>query len=263
MARVDGKFIKGTVGKVVYKEYRGEQVIQESPKYGPGSQTEGTKKAATVFGIASKLATSFRDRMASVITDHVDGPMVNRFNSEVMAVLNQTVNKETQTFQFKPASFNRLIGFEFNMNSPVRNMFFAQPQVTVSGNNLAVDFPEIKIPSELKFPKETKLCMLHVATGLFDLTYGHVKLNPIESIEIEYPYKPVLLAPRQVNFEIEPGCLCITIISFQFFRNTFAGKLFLNTKKFNPVAILHTFIADGAVDAERTKSWREIDFKTL
>ncbi|MDR6782327.1 hypothetical protein ABIE26_001185 [Pedobacter africanus] len=262
MASLDGKFIKGTAGSVVYKKYRNKQIVTSKPEFSPGSQTEATKLAAASFGLAVKLAKHIRHNLDPVVTEFFDGPMVNRFNSELIYVLNQVFDPETEVFTFNTESFSRLAGFEFNMDSPVRDNFFVQPEATVSSTTLKIEIPEIHQPHELKFPKDGRKCVLGLAVGMYDLKHGRMTLSPIQSTTIDWTYDPMVVPPKTFEFEIEPGCLCIPVISMQFVRTTFAGTIVVNNKSFNPVAILRAFIAAGEPEKSRTKSWQSMDFKT-
>lgn len=262
MARLDGKFIKGTAGPIVYKRYRDLQVVQGRPRFTPGSQTKETKRAAAEFGLASKLSMNIRDNLSSIVTDFFDGKMVNRMNSEVIYILNQALDPQTGIYQFKSDSFSRLTGFEFNFNSPVRDNFFAQPQLTATETTLDIKIPELHLPQEMKFPKDGPLCKLSFAVGFFDLVHGRMELSPIQSTEIKYSFSPELIPEQNLSFEIEPGCLCITVISMQYCRSIFIGQVLTNTKSFNPVAVLNTFIAEGTVDQQRTKDWNSMGFST-
>lgn len=261
MARLDGKFIKGIVGPTVYKKYRNKQVVQQAPEYSPSSQTEGTKASASVFGVASNLAMTFRDTLNPIITDEVPGDMVNRLNSEVVNILNQSIDPVNGGFIFNTDSFSRLNGFEFNSKSMVRDIFFVQPSLLVTGNQLEINVPEIPMPAGFKYPKGIQWCMMSFGLGMYDLTNGHSFFAPVESKEIKYEYDSVPIPSQKFNFEIEPGALCIVVISLQFLKNTFAGRMFYNTIDFNPVAILKAFIAEGTVDQGRLKQWEEIQFK--
>lgn len=262
MARLEGKFIKGIVGPTVYKKYRDKQVVQKAPEYSPSSQSEASKESATIFGIASNLAMTFRDTLNPIITDEVPGDMVNRLNSDVVNILNQSLDPVNGGFVFNTNSFNRLNGFEFNSKSMVRDNFFAQPSLHVTGSQLAINIPEIQMPAEFKYPKGIEWCMLSFGLAMFDLSYGHAFFSPVEKKEIKYAYDAAPIPAQQFSFEIEPGCLCIVVISLQFLKNTFAGRMFYNTIDFNPVAILNAFIADGNVDVERLKNWDQMKFKT-
>ncbi|MFA4868111.1 MAG: hypothetical protein WC623_07930 [Pedobacter sp.] len=261
MARVDGKFITGKIGPTVYKKYRNKQVIQQTPVFTPSSHTEPSKITAKIFGKASTLARILRDNLSTITTEFTDGEMVNRLNSEVIHILNQCKNLEKGIFNFNNDSFDRLNGFEFNHGSLVRNIFHVRPELEVTGNQLKINIPEMRLPQEFNFPKEIDQCMMSFGLGMFDLTNGQHYFNPIQSTEIEYQYQAKVITPQQFKFEIEPGCLCVIVISLQFLRNTFAGKMFYNTIDFNPTAILKAFISDGKAVKTKAINWQKMDFK--
>ena len=261
MARVNGKFITGKIGPTVYKKYRNKQVIQKKPVFTPSSYTEPSKITAKIFGKASTLAMTMRNNLNPITTDFTDGEMVNRLNSEVVHILNQCKNIDKGIFDFRSDSFDRLNGFEFNQHSLVRNIFHVRPELEVTGNKLKISIPEMRLPQELNFPKEIRHCMLSFGLGIFDLTNGLHYFNPVQSTEIEYKYQADVIPPQQFEFKIQPGCLCVTVISLQFLRNTFAGKMFYNTIDFNPVAILKAFISDGEATKVKTINWQEMGFK--
>lgn len=261
MARIDGKFITGKIGATVYKKYRNKQVIQQSPIFNPSSHTASSKITAKIFGKASTLAMTLRDNLNPITTNFTDGEMVNRLNSEVIHILNQCKNIEKGFFDFHNDSFDRLNGFEFNQRSLVRNIFHIRPELAITANQLKISIPEMRLPQEFNFPKEIGNCMLSFGLGMFDLTNGQYHFNPIQSTEITYKYKPDVIVPQQFEFEIEPGCLCIVVISLQFLRNTFAGKMFYNTADYNPVAILKAFIADGEAALTKAINWNTMDFQ--
>ncbi|WP_285057411.1 hypothetical protein [Pedobacter ginsengisoli] len=260
MAKLDGKFLRGMIGPVVNKKYRGIQVITQSPRYDPNKRTEPSKKAAVKFGVASNLAASIRGNFYNVIVQLYDGPMINRLLKEVRIILGQSLDQETDTFNFDSESFSRLNGFEFNEESPVRDNLFVQPATMLIGQNLQVQFPDIHIPRDLKFPKTSNICMLGVAVGMYDLSYGRMILSPVQSVEIINSPDGVVIPAKQFDFEIEPGCLCIVVISLQYLKTTFAGKMLINDKQFSPCGILSATIAGGQVDELKTKHWKKMDF---
>lgn len=190
--------------------------------------------------------------------------MVYRLNTEVLYRLHQAMNKETGSYHFTAQSFDRLNGFEFNIGSLVKRYFFARPDISIAGTQLRVIVPEMNIPRDLKFPKEARGCKLNICLTMYDLTYGHRFKASIKTIEILYDQAhSVVTAPEQLDFEIEPGCLCIVSISLQYIEKTFSGDVIMNNKTFNPSAIVKALVAAGDVDLERTKNWQEIKFKIV
>jgi hypothetical protein len=263
MAKFDGKFLTGIVGPVVYKKYRGMQLVTAKSRLTLERQTPNTHKAAAIFGLTSSLAADMRRNVGKVVTDFYDGTMVYRFKTAVQLAMRQAMDPETGTYHFTTNSFDRLNGFEFNADSPVMHHLFVQPEQQLTGNTLTLKLPEMKIPQDLKFPKKASSCILNIAVGMYDLTYGHSIICPIQSIEIPYSYETEILPERQFDFVIVPGCLCITLLSFQFVQKTFSGNQIINSKGFNPVALFRATIADGTVDKEHTKGWQSMRFKLI
>lgn len=260
MATQKGKFIKGTVGPVVYRPYRGKQVIQARPNFTALSQSKGTKEAASIFGIASNLAGEIRNHLEPG-TGFSDGTMFIRLTAELLYVLRGAKNPGAKKYNFKARSFERLDGFEFNINSPLRKQIFVAPVLRQEPDRIIVELPEMKIPQDLKFPKEASACLLGVSMVSFDLDYGHVKPSELQYTELPYGYHYTPYPARNFEFELVPGCLGIVVMSLNYVSKTFNGNLVLNSKLFSPAVVLKAFVADGQVDPELTKSWKSIQFK--
>ncbi|TKC58142.1 hypothetical protein FBD94_19530 [Pedobacter hiemivivus] len=260
MGKLDGKFIRGAVGDITFKKVGKKQYVQKKSKMTVKDQTEATKKSAQVFGQASSLASSIRVSLDSIIGFY-DTFMVSRFTGDTGYVLNTALVAETQKFVFNPNSFNRFNGFEFNLNSPVKNYLFAQPEVTTSGNTLELTLPEMNIPQDLRFPQPGRNCIIALQIAQFDLKHGYHMESNIQSAEINYAYKPAIIPASKFTFEIAPGCLCIIGIALKYYEKTFAGNDTVNNKTFNPSAILKAFMTEGEPNMEITGAWLEMDFK--
>jgi hypothetical protein len=261
MAKFDGKHFRGVAGPVIFKTYRGQQLATSKPKFNPQKQTKESKASASLFGKASNLAASFRAELSPLIIKLYDGGMINRLNTETMYCLNQAINKKTQTFHFEENSFQRLNGFEFNNQALLRNNFLVQPQTELSGNILSVKIPEMHLPGDLTYPKGCTTCVVAIEVAMFDLVNGKRSRCPIQFTEIETNHKDKVIEPVQFDFEIERGCLCVIMFALQYTKAAFAGTMLLNTKEFNPTAILKAFIVPGEVDVSKTKKWKEMKFK--
>jgi hypothetical protein len=256
MGTIKGKFIKGKAGSLVYREYRGKQIVQGIPDVIKTHRTEGTKKAAKIFGKASKLAGGIRWGLAYACANFYDGTMIYRFNTEILRCLNAIKDPETQQFNFSSDSFSTLAGFEFNTESMVKNNFFVQPSVAIEGTRLQVTIPEMQIPSALKWPIDRpECCKMIITNTMIDLKHGCTRnLKDPQVMEIPYSYTPSVVGAQTFDFEIVPGCLCVTAISLQYIEKTFVGQNIVNSKIFNPAAILHAYIDDGIIDPALTKA---------
>lgn len=261
MATIKGKFIKGKAGSLVFREYRKTQIVSGIPEVIPSHRTEGTKKAATLFGKSSKLAGGIRWGLAHICGKLYDGTMIYRHNTEILRCLTAAKDANNQ-LDFNANSFRSLAGFEFNVGSMVKNHFYVQPQITFEDSKLQITIPEIKIPSDLKWPIDRpKTCKLLIATSIIDLKSGSTNFAEPQVMDIPYTYTPSLVASQTFEFEMIPGCLHITAITLQYVEQSFIGETTINTKDFNPAAILHAHIAEGDTDPALTKEWYQFDEK--
>jgi hypothetical protein len=261
MAIIKGNYLRGLVGSVVAREHRGQQVIQSKPKTPKNHRTEGTEKAAKVFGLASKLANAIRHGLHEAYGTYYDGTMIYRLNTEVLHCLNKVKRQEDQDFDLIESSFQGLAGFEFNINSPVRHQLLVQPGIVVEDRQLHITTPELKLPSSLKFPNQNGSCKLALCQAQVDLSNGCSEYMLTQVMDIPYTHQVSTLPLQNFTFDMEPGCLSVIAISLQFIERTFVGDLIINSKNFNPAAILHTHFIPGEADAGQTRYWRDFNFR--
>jgi hypothetical protein len=261
MAIIKGNYLRGLIGNVIAREHFGQQVIQSKPETPISHRTEGTEKAAKVFGLASKLANAIRYGLHTAYGTYNDGTMIYRLNTEVLHCLNKVKIPKEKIFDLKEDSFQGLAGFEFNINSPVRYQFLVQPQIVVDGTQLHITIPELNLPRALKFPNPSGYCKLALCQAQIDLSSGKSEYMPAQVMDIPYSYRPSTLPSQKFTFDMERGCLNIIGISLQFVEKTFVGDMLTNSKNFNPAAILHTHFTQGEADAKQTEDWHEFDFK--
>jgi hypothetical protein len=257
MATLKGKFITGTAGANVYKKYRNKQVVTALPHFFPEKMTQPTKNAAATFGKSSKLAGRIRAALSKVITPNYDGTVVYRFNTEVLSCLNIAKNAANQTYEFTPDSFDSLAGFDFNVHSPMRYQLLAKPVIDITETLLRVTFPEMNAPEELRFPKSITNCKILINTAMVDLQNSRIRVCMPQSLDVGYAFPSSMIPAHTFDFDI-PGVLCIVGFSLQYFENTFAGNFYVNSKSFNPSAILYARIAPGELDGALTKDFSQV-----
>lgn len=257
MARLDGKFIRGIVGPVTYKTHGDKQIVQAKSKKAQIDMTVATYDAAFIFGRASTLAAYIRVATDPII-DFYDGKMIFRLTGECNQILQQASVDKDKVFDFSQDYFNRLNGFEFNQESPVKTYLFAQPQVTLTEQNVTIDLPEMQIPGDLKFPANARYCTVAFSVALFDLNNEQYKSHEIQSFEIELQPKSFTLPPQQLIFEAAPGCLCVISLALYYFEKSFAGKKMVNSKSFSPSAILKAAFCPG--DPVKKTDWAQMTF---
>ncbi len=252
MARIIGKFIKGVLGDAILKTYGNMQILQARPVKGNSRRTEGMDKSSSLFGVASNIACEFRTGVSKLVTQFYDGTMIFRLNTEVAHSLRYTNNPETGSFNLVADSFSRLEGFDFNAKSPLVNTLVSLPQVEIGEHSLTVSLPALEIPKNLKFPKDTKSCRMLIGRSLTDLTN---KKRKIDFVTFDVLNKKGITVPQSWEFETEPGCVCIVVISLQFIQSSLAGETVINNKTFNPATILKAVVLEGQVNKANTKTW--------
>lgn len=257
MARMDGKFIRGIAGDLTFRKVKDQQIVQGKTKKKQIDMTAATCNAAFIFGRASTLASYIRVEIDPIIGFY-DGGMISRFTGECNQILQQAATAEENVYDYSQTHFNRLNGFEFNIESPVKNYLFAQPIVTLTEQTVTIDLPEIKIPKELKFPENAQYCTVAFSVSLFDLNTNQYFSNEIKSFEIEWKPKAFSFPAQQLVFEGSPGCLCIIALALYYSERTFAGKAVLNNKKLSPSAILKADFCPG--ETVPKNGWQEMTF---
>ncbi len=261
MARIIGKYIRGAVGDVVFKTHGDIQILQARPRKKKSRQSKKTKKAASIFGLASSLAAEFRRKLSALVTTFYDGTMIFRLNTEVLQSLRQANNPETNTFHFLNDSFVRLDGFDFNIKSPLYNNLLLLPEVEISSPVVTVSLPGLEMSKDLKFPVDIVFCNVLIGCSFYDIAGLHTKTEFVSFLAENK--KGTCTLPQRWEFELHPGCVCITAISLQYIKSGLAGDTIVNSKTFNPAAILKALVLDGEVDNAVTEKWKVSKHKPI
>lgn len=241
MATFDGKHLKGLVGNLVVRKGKNKQIVQTVPA--SVKQTIATKKASGVFGKGSKLAGAIRQNLDIIINKNYDSEMINRFNAPVTTVLRQCYNAETEKFDFREDSFERLAGFEFNSKSLVINSLWVKPEMRFSANTLTILIPEIKIPGQLKFPARANVCELGITLSQIALKEG--LQNSPQFLKVELHKEQEVIPAHEFTFEVQDGICCVAGIGLNYYSLQNNMKTELNSKTFNPAAVIGAIITPG------------------
>lgn len=242
MAKFDGKQLIGLIGNIVIKKGRGKTTIAQT-KAENVRQTPATVEAGSIFGKASKLGKTIRTDLNVLIQDHYDGTMINRFNTVNRELLSRCYSKDTKSFTFKQDSFERLQSFEFNASSPLARSLWVKPEVTLTGNQLQLNLPEIQISDQLRFPSNANTCEIKIAVAMLVLNPALHHTNQYRSIQVSKGQG--IIPARQFSFEVPDGCLCVVGMSLYFTRKYEQMQTIINDKSFNPAAICGAIITPG------------------
>jgi len=239
MGKFDGKQIVGLVGGLIFKKGKNKKTIVQT-KAAKVKQSAATKESANIFGIASAFSRNLRIDLTSITQKFYDGGMVNRLTTQNRAIFEQCYNKDTKKFDFNKDSFNRLAGFEFNLESPLIDSLWVTPQVALTGNNLTLSLPTFEVPRQLKFPDNANRCELTVFLSFYILDQELHTSPAYQSIEINNDQKSV--AAQEFTFEVPDGCLCIAGIQLNYFWFSQNITTVINHKNLNPAGICAAII---------------------
>lgn len=257
MAQVNGKFVRGAVGSFIYKKVGNKQYMMAKSK-SQIAMTEATFNAAYVFGLASTFSSYVRDLPGKMIA-YYDRGMVSRLTGQCNRIFQKISNGDDTFSTSGPDYFSQLNGFEFNENSPVKRCLFAQPQVSLTEEQVVIDLPEMQLPADLVLPAGATYCTLGFKVLLFDLDEKCYFDQPAQSVEIAHKRESFTFPAQQFIFSAAPKALCIVYVSLFFSEKTFAGNAVINSVQLSPAAILRAEYSPGEAP-ERVK-WQNINFQ--
>ena len=255
MARLKGKFIVGTIGAIVYRVLYNKQILQAKRAPGKVSLAAASLCAAVMMGKVSALAKYIRQSLQKAIDGCYDGRMINRLTTEVSAIISQC--KTGNVISFSRFSFCGLSGFDFNINSPMRESIGFSPAVTQADGKLIVSLPDIVMPEQLHFPSGASACEINISVSMISLKDNLVAQYPLrQAVRVERSMQVV--PAREFTFVVPDGCLCLLSLSLKYSSVKNNMVTLYNNKTFNPVCILDAFITDGDFVADQDVLWLEM-----
>ena len=255
MGRTKGNVISGKVGHMIGRNVGDEQIWTGLGKV--PNQTEATKKSAALFGINSTLASYIRNSVC--YNSARDRTMISRLTSATYAIVRHCHDKETNSFTFKKNSFNRLDGFEFNLNSPLIDSLWVKPKLTILDKKLIVVLPEINVPKELKFPAKTISCSPLLDVFLYTPAEGYFWFKSHEIEEISNV--KAIIPAQEFIVDIPQGCIALVGLSLFYFSKEYNVKKMINSRDFSPAGISGVIINPGTCDLQDIISRWEKDLQ--
>lgn len=242
MGKFDGKNFRGLVGPLVLRTGKNGVTILQTRAH-RRKQTKGSKVTAGIFGKASTFSKAIRKDLSVLINGFYDGAMINRLVTANRQILEHCYDKDSKKYTFQEDSFSRLVGEEFNKQSPLTKSLWVVPQVNLSGNQLTLSLPELTIGEHLLFPTGSNFCQIKVVLAFFNLEHGVHKEEVTQFLEIS-DAQPEVPAHNFV-FEVPDGCLCVAGMRLEYYKLENNIKTVKNNKTFNPAAICAAIITPG------------------
>lgn len=257
MSRRKGDFIVGVLGRLVFRVVNGVQVISPRVPKGTMKQTEETKIAAKVFGMASSLSGKLRGTLKESLFGIVEPVAKNNLNGIIAQILKNCRDAETGLFEFKAESFSSLKNYEFHSSSGVGKLLGKAPTVKLRDGKMTCSLPIFDIPQHLKFPLKSFRCSINVSVSLFRLAEGLYESNAkTQTIVVN---KDMPRTERHIfEFDVPAGCLCVLSLCLQYEKAERKGWKVINNKNFNPGRICAAMISSGTYQGGDDITWVEM-----
>jgi len=257
MAKAKGKFFKGTVGPVVFKELNDQQVVCSKPAPGRMKQTEATKKAAGVFGMSSKLHNLIKESFIRDLAEFHDKSFQTRLIKELNPILNQCRDADNGKYHFGEDSFKNLMNFEFNINSKLNDRLPIKPRINHEHTTLAVQFPNWETPGRLRFKKGEEYAMMTVSVALFRLKDGlQIKMPLRQTIRLDKDIDDHLNG-RELLFDVPEDCLCVVSMFLKYYNE----YRLLNHKDMSPAAVIDAVVTTDIYQGTDDYQWTSMGIK--
>jgi len=242
MGIFDGKAWKGPIGPLSLRSYRGLQLGQSKPA--KVAHHENTKNCSATFGKSGQFASSIKMKFSYLMKGCQHGEFYNRLNSRLALILDSTRSRKNGEYDFTKDSFELLLGFDLNSESPVTNTLRVIPKWFYENNELKITLPRFKIPEQLKFPKGVPNCQITFYTLLYNLEDATAVKTP-EEHNVQLHTDDLVSEEKEFIFNVPDGTLAITGMFLEFYNFSRGFKYMFNTKAWYPASICATVLAPG------------------
>lgn len=254
MARREGNFLKGVVGKVVLKVVRGKQHVVPKPERGAVKQTVATKAAATVFGKASSLGAGIREIFEINNGSYFDSTVNSRLVSVIRDILTKCENPVTKAMKFTTTNFKSLTGFDFNKEALMEKHLRFKPGVKTKDGVMQIAFDNLSVASQFKFPAKTFKCVVSLSLAVFNLKEG-LLFNQVNTQHFKVDKNMKTVPAQTFSFDLPAGCLCLVRMSLEFFVAGKSTWKHVTAANANPSTICAAVITPGVLKKAEPRYW--------
>ena len=245
MATIDNKgMIHGTAGSVIYRTYRGKNIIQGKAK--AFKQTEKTIRSATEFGLSSSAAAVIRTAFEPAYF-FKDGTAAYRSTQLVYRSILNNVSGEKGKRDLHDANLSFLQGLDFNANSKLHEVLKMSQTVSKTSEGIvSVTLGSLNTQTDIKRPKNAsgaymkhRIRLMLVAFNFREEYYENLG---VKDIDIE-GYQNVEGQVITFNQKVPEDCLALVSMSLMLYSTVSQTNesILLNSKEFSPCAIIAAF----------------------
>ena len=248
MATVDHKgMVHGTAGSVIYREYRGKNIIQGKAK--AFKQTERTIRSASEFGLSSSAAGVIRTAFEPAYF-FKDGTAAYRSTQMVYRSLLNNVTCEKGKRDLHDGDLSSLQGLDFNANSKLQDVLQMSQSVSKDSEGLvSVTLGPLDTKTGIKRPKgvsgvymKHRIRLMLVAFNFREEYYENLGF---QDLDLE-GYQGIEGQVITFTEKVPADCLALVSMSLMLYStmNQTNESILLNSKEFSPCAII------GALQSE-------------
>lgn len=241
MARIDKDgIIRGKIGDLVYRNYRGKQIIQRVTD--ETKKSEKVKKNNTEFGYASSKESMIRNFFIETLSLQNDGNLHNRHRKILYELLIHNLEKKQNERKLIDGNPKQYIGLNFNINSLWEDYmpFFISFNETQTG--FTINIPTLYTKLFQQKIKQVKLDHIKFSLNVFsidpDLEQNPSTLLYNQRIWTLYPDQKIDEQIWELS-NLPPNRFTIVIGKLEYFEmNSIFGLKSLNSKELSPSCVL-------------------------
>ncbi|EOR96351.1 hypothetical protein ADIARSV_0456 [Arcticibacter svalbardensis MN12-7] len=252
MATIDKKgMVHGTAGSVIYREYRGKNIIQGKAK--AFKQTEKTKRSATEFGLSSSSAAVIRTAFKPAYF-FKDGTAAYRSTQLVYRSILNNVTGEKGKRDLHDGDLSFLKGLDFNANSKLAKVLQMSHSVSQSEAGLmSVTLGSLDTKTGIKRPKNAsgaymkhRIRLMLVAFNFREEYYENLGFQDLDIDGYQTIEEQVITFTEKVPED----CLALVSMSLMLYSSVSQTNesILLNSVAFSPCAIIGAFQSEKPSD---------------
>ena len=252
MATIDNKgMIHGTAGSVIYRAYRGKNIIQGKAK--AFKQSEKTIRSATEFGLSSSAAAVIRSAFEPAYF-FKDGTAAYRSTQLVYRSILNNLSGEKGKRDLHDGNLSLLNGLNFNANSKLNEVLQMSHEVSKNINGqVSVRLGPINTQTDIKRPKNASGTYMKHRIRLmlvgFNFREEYYENLGVKDIDID-GYQNIEGQVVTFTETVPEDCLALVSMSLMLYSTISQTNesLLLNSKEFSPCAIIGTFQSEKPSD---------------
>ena len=230
----DSKLV-GTIGNVIFYNYRGEYCIRTKPV--SVKRTKASVNSGLNFGKASKISAQIRKSVASINPAQSDIRVLYRLTAAMNKFISWKQKKDAASIKM-PDKLPFLYGFQFNDQADLSSIFAIRPLVKSTEMGLTEISLMPFVPSQsLQAPSNTKNILFKMILLGVSLDKAETDTLGKAEIEIQYSNEPFQPPVITIPTSSKPEALVILVMAVQYMVNKNEEVELLNDKKKMPCGI--------------------------